>query len=169
MSAEDVVIASAEAAASLVGTDRFLKMTTYALRLHGKEICGCLRGDEGPGLLAPADVVIDGKDRSGAILTLEDRAVIAWTVGTLRIQSFQEVVPYAEIASHQLTTRPAGAMSKEREVLEIVAGSRWELAFYNVFEGGRSIAPFLQGMIGGWAKPVFERSQANEEKIIEPE
>ncbi len=50
-------------------------------------------------------------------------------------------------------------MSKDREVLRIGAGGEtWNLVFANVFDGGRSIVPFLKGVLDGSIRPVFEQS-----------
>ena len=168
MNGTETVLASAEAAVNTVGTDRFLKLSTYAVRLTGTEISRRIEDGEDPGLFAPADIVIDGKDRVGAILTLADRLIVAWTVGTLRIKNFEAVVPYDSIQRVERMSRPGSAMSKEREVLEIVADSTWTVVFANVFESGRSIVPFLQGMIEGAIKPVFSDAEEREEKRTGP-
>lgn len=157
MSAEDIVIDSANAAANTVGTDEFVKLTKYALNMTGSEIGRHVNSTDGPGLFSPLSVVKDGKDRLGAILALEDRAILAWTVGTFRMKNFETVIPYSAIESLELGTRPGGAMSKDRETLRIKAdGQTWDVVFANVFEGGRSIVPFIKGVLEGSIKPVFE-------------
>lgn len=101
------------------------------------------------------DVVYDGKDRGGAILALEDRAIIAWIVG-LRMKSHEAVLPYGSIKGIEQSTRPGRALSKPCDVLRIEADNNWTLVFANVFEGGRPIAPFLKGVMDGAIKPVFD-------------
>lgn len=157
LSAQDIVIESANAAITTVGTDDFAKLTKHALNLTGSEVAQHVNADDVPGLFSPVDVEMDGKDRLGAILTLEDRAIIAWTVGTFRMKNFEAVIPRASIDELELTTRPGGSMTKDRDLLRVRAGTQnWSLAFANVFEGGRSIAPFLKGVLEGSIKPVFE-------------
>jgi hypothetical protein len=164
MNAEDLLLLSAEAATNTVDTDRFVKLSVYALRLTGAEIGRHLQEEDDPGLFVPVDVVIDGKDCTGAILALGDRLIVSWVTGTLRIKNFEEVVPYDSIRQIERTARPGGAMTKDREVLSIEADRTWTLAFANVFEGGRSIVPYLQGTIDGAIKPFFEEQSPDEEK-----
>ena len=156
MSTEDILIDSANAAAATVGTDDFVKLTKNALSLVGSEMSGRLTPDDSPGLFAPANLEQGGKDRLGGILVLKDRALIAWTEGTFRIKSFGAVVAYDSIANSELGTRPGGPMSKDREVLRIESAQTWTLVFANVFEGGRSIVPFLKLTMDGAITPVFE-------------
>jgi hypothetical protein len=153
---EEIVVASAEAAADTVGTAEFAKLTRYALNLMGAEMARHVNTTDHPGVLSPVDVVQDGRDRTGAILVLADRAIIAWTVGMVRIENFEAVVPHRSIQRVERRARPAGAMSKEREVLLIKAARTWTLVFANVFERGRSVVPFLAGFIEGWLRPVYE-------------
>lgn len=153
---EEVLLESANAAANTVATELFVRLTKNALQLTGDSIGQHVQSTDGPGLFSPLDVVRDGKDRLGAILALGDRAIIAWTVGGLRIKNFEFVIPYSGIESIDATTRPGGMMSKDREMLKIEADDQtWELVFANVFEGGRSIVPYLKGVLEGSIKPVF--------------
>ena len=157
MSAQDVVFESANAAANTVGTEDFTKLTKNALNLTGSGVARHVSATDGPGLFSPANLIKDGKDRLAAILALEDRAIIGWTVGTFRMKNFETVIPYASISSLDLGTRTGGSMTKDRETLTITAdGTTWELIFANVFDGGRSIAPFLIGVMDGSIRPVFE-------------
>lgn len=157
MSAEDIVIDSANAAANTVATNEFVKLTQNALKLTGAELGRHVKPTDGPGLFSPVDVAEDGKDRLGAVLALEDRAIIGWIVGTFRIKNFESVIPYDSIESVERGTRAGSALSKERETLRVKAdGKTWELVFANIFEGGRSIVPFIEGMLEGTITPVFE-------------
>jgi hypothetical protein len=157
MDAQDIVIDSAASSAEMVATEGFAKLTKHALRLTGSEIARHVASTDRRGLLAPVELVKDGKRLLGAILALEDRAIVAWTTGTLRVKNFETVVPYGSIESIEVGTRPGGAMSKARETLRIKAdGQVWDLVFANVFEGGTSIVPFIAGMLDGAIKPVYE-------------
>ena len=42
---------------------------------------------------------MNGKWEDGCILTLQDRAVLAWFTGILRIKTFGRVIPFADIAN----------------------------------------------------------------------
>lgn len=105
MSAKEIVIDSASAAAATVGTDEFAKLTKYALNLNGARITQHLKAGDHPGLFSPADIEKDGKLRLGAILALEDRVIIAWTVGAFRMKSFDKVIPRGSIEHVEVTTR----------------------------------------------------------------
>ncbi len=157
MSADDIIIDSANAAVNTVATDGFTKLTQQVMSLTSAELARHLRSDDAPGLLVPLDLEQDGKDRLGAILAVGDRAILAWTVGTFRVKYFSDVLPYEAIQSVEVGTRAAGAMTKERELLRVASGSRsYTLVFANLFEGGQSIVPFLAGVLDGSIKPVFE-------------
>jgi hypothetical protein len=150
-------MASANAGATTAGTNEFVTLTNHALTLTGAKIEQHVKSSDGPGLLSPLEVVKDGKDRIGAILALQDRAVLAWTVGTFRMKNFETVIPYSSIESIEIGSRPGGAISKERETLRIKAdGQTWDLVFANVFDGGRSIVPVIKGILEGSIRPVFE-------------
>jgi hypothetical protein len=157
-SAEQVLIDSANAAIGTVETDDFAKLTKYARGLTGAEVSRHIQPTDEPGLFSPVDVEKDGKDRAGSILALSERAIIAWTVGTFRIKNYEIVIPSTSIKTLEQRTRPGGAMSKDREVLYIETsdGVTWNLAFPNAFDGGRSIVPWLEGVLTGALKPVFD-------------
>jgi hypothetical protein len=147
--AKALVIASANAAATTVYTDRFTKMTENALRMVGGELARHVAPSDSPGLFAPVSMWPDGKERYGGVLALKERAVIGWTVGTFRIQNYEVVVPYDSIQKTEVTTRPGNAVTVTREVLVIEATERYELVFANLFQGGRSIAPWLESVMLG--------------------
>lgn len=163
MSTEDIVIASANAAAGTVRTAWFEKMTRHALVLAGREIAGHVQPTDPPGLFAPVDVERDGRECLGAILVLKDRSIIGWTV-RLGTQNFETVIPHSAIESVEEGVRPGGALSRDRETLRIrAAGDTWTLVFANVFDGGRSIVPFLTGMMEGWLEMNFEAPSTSSE------
>lgn len=99
------VVDSANAAVNTVATDVFVKLTKNTLNLTGDEIGRHVKSTDGPRLFSPLEVITDGKDRLGAILTLDDRAVLGWTVGTFRMKNFETVIPYSSIESIELGTR----------------------------------------------------------------
>jgi hypothetical protein len=156
------MVDSGEAAASTVGTDVFVKALKYALQMTGADIMRHIDASDSPGLLAPVSVVLSGKDCPGAILALPDRAIIAWFTGVLRIRTSATVIPSSSIRTMIAGTRRGGAMTKDRETLLVEADDDWLLVFADLFEGGRSIGPFLTGTLEGWLKPVFESSAAEE-------
>ncbi|MEJ2887950.1 hypothetical protein [Actinomycetospora aeridis] len=158
MNAEQLIIASAEAAARVVGTKDYARMTQVALTLTGQQLERYVRQADRPGFIAPVDVEEGGKDRDGALLALPDRAVIAWTVGTFRPKNYEVEVPAAAIVSLERGERPPTRWARQREVLQITTADRtWSLVLPDVLDGGQSIVPWLQGMLRGAVEPVFER------------
>jgi hypothetical protein len=151
-----VVATSAEAAISYVGSRQFEKLAVAALNLCGAEVAVHLRADDTPGLFVPLEIEADGKERIGAVLALTDRAILAWTIGTLRIKNFEAIVPYGSIEHIDLSTRPYSRLSGSRDVLRVDAAQSWTLVFYADMDDGQRIAPIVQGMLDGSMKPVFK-------------
>jgi hypothetical protein len=160
MNPEQVIMASANAGAATVGTNLFVSLTNKALQLMGRSLEQHLDDGDTPGVLSPADVVRDGKDRVGCVLVLADRVIIAWTEGTFRIRTSETVLQKTSISAVETGVRPGGAMQKPRETLTITADGTWQLVFANMFEGGRSIVPFLKGLIDGSVTPQWDAPQA---------
>lgn len=158
MNPEQIVLSSASAAANTVGTNEFAKFTQAALTLTRAAVERHLNPADKPGLLAPVDVSVDGKDRFGVMLVLMDRVVIAWTTGTFRIKNFETVIPRDAITSIETTVRPAGTLTPARDVMQMThpRGSR-TIIFPANTENGRRIAPWMQGMLTGRVEPVFDR------------
>lgn len=71
------------------------------------------------------------------------------------MKNFEEVISLNTVRDAIAGERPGGAMSKPRETLTIHAERSWQLVFANIFEGGRSIVPFLAGLLTGAIKPIF--------------
>lgn len=148
--AESIIVDSANAAVTTVATDAFAKLTNHTLNWTISDLARHVSADDRPGLFSPVEVEQEGKDRLGAVLALEDRVIVAWTVGVLRMRHYERVITYGSIECLELTTRPGGPMSKDRDVLRITAdGTTWNLVFANVFDGGRRIAPFIEGLLAG--------------------
>lgn len=124
-------------------------MTKYAMNLVGKEMLGHMNARDRAGLFVPVSFEDNGKELSGAILTLGDRAIFAWITGTLRIKNYETVVPYASITHVESAIRAASRMSVEREILSVHADRHWTVLHSNIFEGGRPVAVFLERMLNG--------------------
>lgn len=156
MTAEDVIMASAEAGAATVQTQMFVSMTEKALSLIGVEIEKLVHDEDRPGLFSPVEIARQGKNRIGGILVLDDRLILGWVEGNFRIKNFEAVVPKDTITSVTRGVQDGSAFSKPRETLTIAAQDTWQLTFANLFEGGTSIVPFLEGVIDGSIRPTFE-------------
>ena len=163
MSGEDILLSSADASLSMVRTELFAKLTSKALQFIGSEFLPLLEAQDKPGLFSPVDIEVEGKERQGAILVLEDRAILAWIVGTLRIKGFHAVVPRDTISDLSSETASGGRMTKEREILHIKGDQSWEVKFApGLFDGGSSLVSLLIGMLNGSVVPVFESDQGAE-------
>lgn len=161
MSGQDILIASADAAARTVGTDFFLKITKKTLGFTAQEMLPLINSTDYSGLYAPMDIEQEGKDRQGAILVMEDRVILAWIVGTLRIKGYHVVVPREDITGVRTDTVSGGRMMKDREILYIdVEEGTWEVKFASgLFEGGNSLVPFLMGILDGSLKFAYDESE----------
>jgi hypothetical protein len=149
--AQQLIIDSAEAAARTVDTPNFAKLTAKAVELTGSAVAAHLVPSDAPGLLVPVEIEVDGKPRVGAVLALGDRAILAWTtMRMLKISNYEAVVPYDSIAGIE-----HGQGNGNREILRIHAQRTWRLQFAAVFAGGRSIVPFLKGVLEGEINPAF--------------
>ncbi len=156
MNHDEIILESANAAVSMVGTEYFAKLTGYAINLTGDELVKHLDGVEAPGLLVALDVEIDGKGRTGCALALEEAVVIGWSIGTFRAKPHSAVIPKASVRSVTRTTEDGGRMMKPRQVLTIEADRTWRLLMHWMdHDGGNDITPFLQGVIEGSMRPVF--------------
>lgn len=162
MSAEDVVLGSANLAVDTVGTASFAKRTRAALRRAGEEMARHAT-DEGLGIFAPVDVVADGRDHPGAVLALEDRVIIGWTEGTLRTRNVGTVIPTAALRRVERAVRAGGAMTGQREVLRLeTERERWTLVFEDVREGDGSIVALIHGVLTGAVSPALQVDEAAE-------
>lgn len=82
----------------LVGQVRWSELTNACLGACGKAILAHVAtGDEG-GLFSPIEVEHEGKWRPGGVLTLQDRAVFGWWIGTFRVKNFEVVLEYSGIS-----------------------------------------------------------------------
>jgi hypothetical protein len=83
------------------------------------------------------------KSRTAAILTLEDRIVIAWSDGTFRPKDYASVIPRSQITSVVEDVVPAKTMVVARPVLRVRASEEWTLTHHNLYEGGPNIPAML--------------------------
>lgn len=153
----ELIASSAEAAAQIVGTKPFAKLTKAALTLTIPGLQGHVTDTDHPGLFAPIDVERGGKERLGGILVLRDRGIIAWDIGSFGTRSDQVVVPLASISTIERGTQDRGARYDARETLRLMThDGEWVLIFRGVFDGGRSIVPWIEGMLKGAIEPRSE-------------
>ena len=100
MNPKDLLIAAGDFTIGLLPETRqefFTKFAAATIQTCGSEIVGQLQASDRPGVFAPVDVLVNGKWEQGGVLTLTDRAIIAWFTGTFRVKTFSRVVRFAEI------------------------------------------------------------------------
>jgi hypothetical protein len=149
MEPEDILKEAAIVTAAKAGTDRCVKMVENSLKLCGKAILPYIhRGDES-GLFVPLLVKHQGKEQPGCILTLSDRAVLAWITGTFRVKNFEAVIPYSSIEWIEAEAEPASRTSAARDVLRILAEDEWTIILQNIFGDGMNIPAVLHGVLSG--------------------
>lgn len=149
-SAAQKIINAAEWTAQWIGTKRFVQVVEPALRIVAADMSERMTDDDRPGLFVPANISQDGaKPLTGAVLTLEDRAILAWITGTFRIKNFVEVVPYRTIADVSRSLKAATTLSVELPMIRVSAERSWDIVFDNVFEGGRDVTIMLAGILSG--------------------
>lgn len=112
MKSDEVVVASAQTGVDGVGDDLFFKLTRNTLDLFGPALVRHVCDGERPGFLSALEVALDRKERLGAILVLADRAILAWSVGTLRMRDFHEVIPLATVTDVVTGERPRKGLMK---------------------------------------------------------
>ncbi|MBJ7330189.1 MAG: hypothetical protein JHC95_09850 [Solirubrobacteraceae bacterium] len=161
--AQDVLADSATASFTIVGTPAYAELLHNTLRLIGASLVRQLHADDRPGLFSPVAVTVDGKEQIGGIIALETRAVIGWTTGMFRIKNHEAPLHYADITTVTRRELPATRSVPSREVLSIAADRSWTLTFAAVFDGGTSIVPFIEGVLDGSVKPVFDEAPAHDE------
>lgn len=96
----------------------WVEMIRTSVDLYGTQLVNHVDRTDVPGILLPVDVFTEGKWRTGALLTLQDRAIVAWAIGTVRIRSFERVIPFATIS--QVSSRPAeSTLNRPRAILDL--------------------------------------------------
>lgn len=113
-----------------------------------------LRADEtAAACVAPASVEVDGKDRDGLILCLEDRAVIAWYTGLLRVKSFQAEVPYASVTSTE-----TGSVRGQQTLAITVGSQTWQLTLDAIHLADMSkLRDIIEGILAGSVEVGYEQ------------
>ena len=156
MDSREVVIESANNAAGYVGTEQFVKLVKLAITMVGAEIARHVRPDERPGMLVPVGFEENGKLVTGALLALEERAIVGWTTGTLRIRNFEAVVPYDSVERCEVEVHDG------RDVLEMTTQERvWSFVVYMEPDAPK-LAPLVQGVMEGWARFEYEDVEPGE-------
>lgn len=100
-----------------------MKLTESVLKLCGPGILAHLSSEDQAGLFMPVDIRVGGKWESGCVLTLQDRAVLAWFTGTLKTKAFELVIPYEGVKEVSETAIEAKTWRQPEQVTLGVDGS----------------------------------------------
>lgn len=166
MKPEELIAMSADASMSMIGTDHMMKLTLLTLKLNSGELATQISDHDTPGLLIAVDVEAEGKGRTGCVLALEERVILAWTTGTIRLKTHSVSIPISDIRSIEHTTEDGGRMMKQRQVVTINADRTWRLLLHWLEQDGEEkIVPFVKGAIAGAIRPVFEAEQGRETPV----
>lgn len=150
MKPEDIIIAAADFTNSQVGTQLGQQAILDQLTLCREAIAKHLDADDRPGLFAPVMFERGGKELSGCILTLQDRAIFAWFTGVIRRKNFEVVVRYDTIQSVEPGTKSGNLIGKSREMLTVVAEETWTVLFPPGISGkGMDLTEFVRGALTG--------------------
>jgi hypothetical protein len=107
------------------------RLLSFGMKVFWSSVLEQIDESDEPRLFVSLDVVINGKEHSGCILTLDDRAVIAWIVGMVQQDRFVEVVPYSTVKKVVADTKPRRGMRSATQRLTISAEKDWTLLFTN--------------------------------------
>lgn len=119
---EEILLSAANFTSNLGQHETFAKLITLALKMCGLSLVTYIDEEDNSGLFIPVGVFVHGKWEHGCILTLQDRAVIAWWTGVFRIKHFFQVVPYETITGVSTgEIIPATKLKPEKVTLEIEA------------------------------------------------
>lgn len=131
MDRKDILHAAVSVTGAKLGSD-YDRLMSARLGLFGDEISAHISDSDRAGIFVPLELVEAGKDLPGCALTLQDRAVFAWSNGkTWRPKQFEEVVSYSSIKNVEPGTRSETPTS----TLRVSADRDWTFAHYN-FAGG---------------------------------
>jgi hypothetical protein len=144
LDAQQVIFGAAEFTAGTAADERFVRAVENNLKLSGREILKHVRSSDRGGIFTPAHFMIDGKELRGCVLTLQDRAILAWRSGSFRIRDFSEVVPYASVKNVELRRS-----ATEETRIDLAADRSYSLSF--VYDGGKGfdIPSVLVGVLEG--------------------
>lgn len=129
--------------ATVVGTKQAATLTNLTMKQYGLRILAHLSESDSPGIFVPVEFTENGKDMDGCVLTLQDRAIFAWSTGTFRIKSFDAVVPYSSVKTAEEGTRPKTRTCVELNIVRVSAERDWTIVFSNALAGGKLSLPAL--------------------------
>lgn len=154
MDVDELILASADAAMTFIGTERYTQLTETGLGLVADELRKHIEPSARPGLLIVAfPRITNVRDPIGFMLVQEGRTILAWSVGVLRPRSDSVVLPIAtgdQIA--HIATIPKTWRQPEKFVLDLVGPPTYHVEVFN--EGNMSGLLNLARSIASGAAPL---------------
>jgi hypothetical protein len=138
MDTDELILASANAAVSFIGTERYKQLTETGLSLVADELRRHIEPSSRPGLLIVAfPRIANVRDPAGFMLVQEGRTILAWSVGVLRPRSDSVVLPITtgDQIAHTATI-PKTWRQPEKFVLDLVGPPTYHVEVFN--EGNMS-------------------------------
>lgn len=154
MEPEEILRTAANTALAHMDTDGNLavKLLENTVKMHADDLLPLLDTDDEPRLLLSVDFEVDGKWRDGCILTLQDRAIIGWYTGGLRIKTFTRTLPYAEISSiEEEQVEPATRLQPRTVTLALgqAGAGTLRIKFFSSEDDQLDTSRLLQGVLSG--------------------
>ena len=127
----------------------FMELAMATLKIVGHELAGNVRPGDRPHIAIPALIDVGTKSQPGAVLVLQDRAVVAWSEGRLKTNCRSSVHPIATISDVTCFERPTGNGSDVHQAISFVdPGGRVTFAYPKDLCHER-LALVLQGALVG--------------------
>lgn len=121
----EILVTAASLTVAQVDHERFQAYVEAAMQLMGKGIASHLVSSDQPGLYMPLETYQGGKWVGGSILMLQDRAILAWSVGVLRVRRFEHVIAYDSVTNvDDVEVHPATSVAPEKVTLKIEGEQR---------------------------------------------
>lgn len=149
MGRTEIIGDAAATTLELIDTDQCQKQLEHAIKLMGQELIDHIQHDDLAGIIAPVSIEVEGKDVLGCVMTLQDRAILAWSIGVLRIRNSSVVVPLSSITSVVQRSRPGGRLRIEASVIDVFAERTWTLTSDAFADGADRLATILAGVLEG--------------------
>lgn len=153
------VLSAADRALGLVperDEKAFFALVEAGLQLLSDELTASVGSNDESGLLLPVDYYIDDRWESGLILTLQDRAVVAWMTGRLRAETNRREFRYAEIGEVGAAMSDRATWRQPEQWTVQMDGGRERLRIFR-YANGPHLPKLLAGVLTGGI--TFESDQ----------
>jgi hypothetical protein len=149
MDREDVLLEAANRTISNIDHDGFAKLIRSGIEMCGKQLLSHIEDTDQGGLFTPVEVLVDRKWEQGCLLTLQDRAVIAWFKGRLNIQHFSQVIAFTDIQEVSVVrVEPPTWRLPERVTLDFDGANPAVIRIPRP-EPGWNLPAMVEGVLGG--------------------